>query len=761
MAIIHILDSETIDKIAAGEVVERPSSVVKELVENAVDAGASAVTVEARDGGIEFIRVTDNGCGMEAGQLRTAFLRHATSKIESASDLTRISSLGFRGEALSSIAAVAKAEVITRTSGSITGSRIQLEGAREIAFDEIGAPEGTTFLVRNLFFNTPVRRKFLKQPATEGGYIADLMEHLALSRPDISFRLVLNGQMKFHTSGNGDLKEVIYRIYGRDVANALIPIQAQQNGVRVEGYLGKPVQVRSNRNFEIYFINGRFIRSNVVARAVEEGYKEYLMQHKFPLCVLHIAMDPDRVDVNVHPTKMDVRFSDAMGFCRFLTDAVRQTLQSREMIPEALLSTERKLRTAQTAERREREKQSVPEPFETKRSEAYRVAEEARYTAEQPRKKEFLHNPVWERVKGGNKEDGNPAEDLQNGPVTAENSQGAGRRGQETLENSPEAGQSGQETAWNGPETAWDRQGTERNGQWAAGNGPEAAEDFFTETSEIAEDQLSSEGGSYPKQEPSAELLQGFGETNPNLAEQPGASRQIPEEQKIDALQSPEEGNSSEYGRLQESEQLNLFEEKILTRDNRSRFRIIGQVFETYWLIEFEEKLLMIDQHAAHEKVNYERLMKRYREKNILSQGLLPPIIVSLSGQEESVLREHLETFAALGFEVEAFGGSEYALRSVPVDLYGCNEREMFLEVLDSLLDGTGFGSIRVIEEKIASMSCKAAVKGNQVLSVQEAETLIDELLTLDNPYNCPHGRPTIIAMTKAEMERKFKRIVN
>ena len=787
MAIIHILDSETIDKIAAGEVVERPSSVVKELVENAVDAGASAVTVEARDGGIEFIRVTDNGCGMEAGQLRTAFLRHATSKIESASDLTRISSLGFRGEALSSIAAVAKAEVITRTSGSITGSRIQLEGAREIAFDEIGAPEGTTFLVRNLFFNTPVRRKFLKQPATEGGYIADLMEHLALSRPDISFRLVLNGQMKFHTSGNGDLKEVIYRIYGRDVANALIPIQVQQNGVRVEGYLGKPVQVRSNRNFEIYFINGRFIRSNVVARAVEEGYKEYLMQHKFPLCVLHIAMDPDGVDVNVHPTKMDVRFSDAMGFCRFLTDAVRQTLQSREMIPEALLSTERELRTAQTAERREREKQSVPEPFETKRSEAYRVAEEARYTAEQPRKKEFLHNPVWERVKGGNKEDGNPAEDLQNGPVTAENSQGAGRIGQETLENSPEAGQSGQETAWNGPETAWDRQGAAGNGPEAAENGEKAAaeqpmqnqnmqepqeepkraefedesEDFFTETSEIAEDQLSREGGSYPEQKPSAELLQGFGETNPNLAEQPGASRQIPEEQKIDALQSPEEGNSSGYGRLQESEQLNLFEEKILTRDNRSRFRIIGQVFETYWLIEFEEKLLMIDQHAAHEKVNYERLMKRYREKNILSQGLLPPIIVSLSGQEESVLREHLETFAALGFEVEAFGGSEYALRSVPVDLYGCNEREMFLEVLDSLLDGTGFGSIRVIEEKIASMSCKAAVKGNHKLSVPEAEALIDELLTLDNPYNCPHGRPTIIAMTKAEMERKFKRIVN
>ncbi|WP_300860423.1 DNA mismatch repair endonuclease MutL, partial [uncultured Acetatifactor sp.] len=400
MSQIHILDSETIDKIAAGEVVERPSSVVKELVENAIDAGASAVTVEAKDGGIEFIRVTDNGCGMEGSQLRTAFLRHATSKIEDASDLMRISSLGFRGEALSSIAAVAKVEVITTSAGSITGTRILLEGAKEVGFEEVGAPEGTTFLVRNLFFNTPVRRKFLKQPATEGGYIADLMEHLALSRPDVSFKLVLGGQTKFHTSGNGDLKEVIYRIYGRDAAGALVPIQAQRDGARIEGYLGKPVQVRSNRNFEIYFINGRFIRSNVVARAIEEGYKEYLMQHKFPFCVLHITMDAGQVDVNVHPTKMDVRFSDAISFSNFLAESVRGALQSREMIPEALLSTERELREARKEEKKELEKKSTPEPFEHKRSQAYQVMEEVRYNASQTKGKEFAQNPVWERVKG-------------------------------------------------------------------------------------------------------------------------------------------------------------------------------------------------------------------------------------------------------------------------------------------------------------------------------------------------------------------------
>ena len=681
MAEIHILNSETIDKIAAGEVVERPSSVVKELVENAIDAGATAITVEAKDGGIEFIRVTDNGCGMEKEQLRKAFLRHATSKIESAEDLTRISSLGFRGEALSSIAAVSKVEVITKTPDSLTGCRIQLEGAREVAFDEIGAPDGTTFLMRNLFFNTPVRRKFLRQPSTEGSYIADLMEHLALSRPDISFKLILGSQMKFHTSGNGDLREVIYRIYGRDVANELVPIQSEQDGIRIDGYLGKPVQVRSNRNFEIYFINGRFIRSNIVARAVEEGYKEYLMQHKFPLCVLHITMDTERVDVNVHPTKMDVRFTNAMSFSAFLCGAVKYALMTKEMIPDALLSTDREQQAARREEQLQREKVKTPEPFEQRRSDNYRVMEEMKYEAERPKMQEFIHNPVWTRVKG---------ED------TAPKMQEKQSEQPKTTELPAQAEQ------------------PVKNGQSPIQQ--ESDQDFFTETTELPE-----EPQVQPTGQPEAEM-------EPEIAEKPT--------------------------------QMNLFEEKLLTVENRSRFRIIGQVFETYWLIEFENKLLMIDQHAAHEKVNYERLMKQFHEKSVVSQALMPPVIVSLSGQEENVLKENMEVFESLGFEVESFGGSEYALRSVPVDLYGCGEREMFLSVLDQLADGGNFGGIRVVEEKIASMSCKAAVKGNNVLSFAEAETLIDELLTLDNPYNCPHGRPTIIAMSKAEMDRKFKRIV-
>lgn len=716
MAQIHILDSETIDKIAAGEVVERPSSVVKELVENAVDAGATAITVEIKEGGIEFIRVTDNGSGMERSQLRTAFLRHATSKIEDAGDLVRIKSLGFRGEALSSIAAVAKVEVITKTADSMTGSRILLEGAKEIGFDEVGAPDGTTFIMRNLFFNTPVRRKFLKQPATEGGYIADLMEHLALSRPDISFKLVMGNQMKFHTSGNGDLREVIYRIYGREVANALIPIQAEQDGVRIEGYLGKPVQVRSNRNFEIYFINGRFIRSGIVARALEEGYKEYLMQHKFPLCVLHITMDTERVDVNVHPTKMDVRFTNAPVFSAFLCGSVKYALKHHEMIPDALLSTEKEQRQAAKAEQREREKQHTPEPFEQRRGQAYRVMEEMKYEAQRPKMQEFIQNPVWARVKNQEKQ-----EELSNlKERMTDKSSKLQNRTTEQSEKSQQ-NQAEPEVIKRKPEPS----DTEKARQ------PEE-EEFFIETSELKEEKTAT--------------AQAGNEDAPGANE--GGSHEV-------------SAVTSERREAEKAEQLNLFEEKILTEDNRRKFRIIGQVFETYWLIEFEDKLMMIDQHAAHEKVNYERLMRQYREKAVVSQSLMPPIIVSLTGQEETVLRENEEVFSSLGFEIESFGGNEYALRGVPVDLYGCGERGMFLEVLDQLAEGGSFGNIRVVEEKIASMSCKAAVKGNNLLSVAEAEVLIDELLTLDNPYNCPHGRPTIVVMSKAEMDRKFKRIVS
>lgn len=688
---IHVLDSRTIDRIAAGEVVERPASVVKELVENAIDAGSTAITVEAKEGGIEFIRVTDNGCGIETEQLPTAFLRHATSKIEDADDLNHIASLGFRGEALSSIAAVSRVEIITKRKENLTGTRMVLEGAKEQSIDEIGAPDGTTFLMRNLFFNTPVRRKFLKQPATEGSYITDLMEHLALSRPDISFKFVLGNQTRFHTSGNGDLREVIYRIYGREIASNLVPIQIEENGIKIEGYLGKPVLVRSNRNFEIYFINGRFIRSGVIAKAIEEGYKQYLMQHKFPLCVLHITMDTETVDVNVHPSKMDVRFSDGMAFARMLSEKIATTLRNREMIPDASLEDEKAVQKKEQEDRKASWKEHTPEVFEKKREENYRVMEAAKYEAVPKDRKEFIQKPIWQENHAG----------VQTSILSTAS---VGKPADNTAKPVPE------DLPEDSPETK----------KMAA---TEQENDFFVEAAE-----------------------------KPAL-DNPVASSAIAATDTASAATAEPE--------ITNAEQLNLFEEKLLSMQNRSRYRIIGQVFDTYWLIQFEDKLFIIDQHAAHEKVKYERLMKQFHEKSVVSQRLMPSIIVSLTGQEESILHTYEDAFAQLGFEIEAFGGNEYALRSVPVDLYGCSERELFLAVLDELSQETGNrGSFQVIEEKIASMSCKAAVKGNNRLSFQEAEKLIDELLTLENPYNCPHGRPTIITMTETDLEKKFKRIV-
>ncbi|MGN0430724.1 MAG: DNA mismatch repair endonuclease MutL [Lachnospiraceae bacterium] len=663
MAKINVLDANTIDKIAAGEVVERPASVAKELVENALDAGSSAVTVEIKEGGITFLRVTDNGSGIEASQVRQAFLRHATSKINSAEDLHTVKSLGFRGEALSSIAAVAKVELITKTADSMTGIRYLAEGADEKEFSEVGAPDGTTIMVRNLFFNTPVRRKFLKQPQTEGGYIIDLMEHMALSRPDVAFKLIVNGQVKFHTSGNGELKEVIYRIYGRETAYNLVEIQAEIPGVSVTGYLGKPILNRSNRNFENYYINGRYIKSNLLAKAIEDGYSQYLMQHKFPFTVLHFAIDTELVDVNVHPTKMDVRFTEGKKIYDFAAGEVAAALSRREMIPEAVL--EKEIRTSYVKE----PEVSMPEPFEKAHTAQFRVQEEMKYEAEKPKMQDTLQNDIWNRVK-------------------------------KTVKTSK-------------MEPICQNEETE-----------EEDDIFFVEADSQEEAAVNRE---IPVMEPVAGL-----ESKPVKVE-------VPDSKAI---------------------QLNLFEEKMLSEENREQYRILGQIFDTYWLIAFKDKLFIVDQHAAHEKVKYERLVKQFKEKEIVSQVLNPPIVVTLSGKEAQIFTEYEEVFANLGFEIEEFGGSEYALRSVPADLYGCDEKTLFLEVLDELSEGPSMKNLTVVEEKLASMACKAAVKGNHAFSMTEMEALIDELLSLDNPYNCPHGRPTIISMSKYEIEKKFKRIV-
>ena len=647
---IQILDQNTINKIAAGEVIERPASVVKELMENAIDAKASAITVEIRDGGISFIRVTDNGCGILADEIPMAFLRHSTSKIRTVEELFLVSSLGFRGEALSSIAAVAQVEVLTKTPDDITGMRYNIAGGVEEEPEEVGVPAGTTFLVRNLFFNTPVRKKFLKQPQTEGGYVSDMMEHLALSRPDISIKFVQNGQVKFHTSGNGDLKEVIYRIYGKDITQALIPFEKSGDGFGVSGFLGKPEINRSNRNFEVYFVNGRFVKNDVITKAVEEGYRAYVMQHKFPFFVLHFTMAPDRIDVNVHPAKMEIRLIQGSEFYNKISKWVGEGLHAVELIPNVRLVEEKNKPIPAL---------KTPEPFEVRRI-AMLMDEPAEYktaatdsagciktetmteknASKKPKAEEFLHKIVQNKVIGN--------------------------------ENAGSFGSYGSE-----------------------------------------------------KEDLRANVIK-----------------------------------ADKHILVEKAEQLGLFENNFLSKDAKNDYQILGQIFGTYWLVAFKDKLFIIDQHAAHEKVKYERLMGELEKKEASSQMLNPPVIVDLTGKEEALLEEYLPYFKEMGFEIEEFGGGAWAIRSMPVDLYGNSEKELFMNILDELAVKEAAGRPEAVLEKLASMACKAAVKGNHQMSFQEMEALIEELLSLDNPYHCPHGRPTIISMSKYEIEKKFKRIV-
>jgi DNA mismatch repair protein MutL len=633
---IAVLSQNTIDKIAAGEVVERPASVVKELVENAIDAGATAITVEIKEGGISFIRVTDNGGGIPKEQVPLAFLRHATSKITQAEDLLQITSLGFRGEALSSISAVSQMEVITKAPEDFMGVRYVIEGGQEKLLEDVGAPNGTTMLVRNLFFNTPARKKFLKTAMTEAGYVSSYMEQLALSHHNISFKYMVNGQLRLHTSGNANLKDVIYGIYGRDITRELLPVQYEVSGLSVSGFIGKPSIARGNRNFENYYINGRYVKSKLLMKAIEEAYKPYMMQHKYPFVCLQYDIHGEDVDVNVHPTKMEVRFQNQSAIYNATYDLITDALAGKEIIPEVSLTPKPAVgeKQAQIKE----EKIPVPEPFEKNR-----IAEE---------------KPVYAPV----------------------------------------------------------------------GLRPASAE---------------------PKTESKAEPIN----VNEPIKPREPEIQAKPEEQKKEAF--PKEKQA-----VEKAEQLELFDNRLLSKKARIHHRIIGQLFDTYWLVEYDNKFYIIDQHAAHEKVLYERFLKEFAKKEILSQMISPPSLISLNLQESNLLKANLEIFREFGFEISEFGGKEYSIHAVPANIYGVSVQELFIQILDSLEQEHVSKTPDILAERIATAACKAAVKGNNRLSVKEADALIDELLNLENPYNCPHGRPTIISMTKYELEKKFKRIV-
>ena len=666
---IAVLDQQTIDKIAAGEVVERPSSIVKELVENAIDAGATAVTVEITDGGKKMIRITDNGGGMERDQVPLAFLRHATSKIEKVEDLANIASLGFRGEALSSIAAVAQVELITKTPSALSGVRYVINGGVEQSLEDMGAPEGTTFLVRNLFYNTPARSKFLKSDSTEANYVGTLMEQLALSHPEISFKYIQNKQVKLHTSGNYNIKDVIYNIYGRDITKALLEISCENDFMKIEGFVGKPEISRGNRTFENYYINGRFVKNRIIAKAIEDAYKGFLMQHKFPFVSLHIQMEGNDLDVNVHPSKMEVRFARGPEVYDAIYEVIHKALTQREMIQNVPFGREESVKKHQPTVK----PGDVPEPFETRRR-----AEALEYSAR-------TENTVAR---------------VSEHPIPA--------RGTITMAEQAVREQQIYQT-----------------------------KDPFTK----AEEQL-------------------FKETLNDKKDRTCSTRQPESIEKTIKENTVEESAESDYNPVSRPQQLELFEEKLLAPESRSRHKLIGQIFDTYWLVQFEDKFFIIDQHAAHEKVYYERFVKRFREQTVESQYLSPPLIVSLNLQEESLLKANRKYFQDFGFEIEPFGGKEYCINAVPATLYGLEEEELFLEMLDNLASEKDKDPLGIFASRLATMACKAAVKGNHQMSNQEADALIDELLTLDNPYHCPHGRPTIISMTKTELEKKFKRIV-
>ena len=690
---IILLSQDTIDKIAAGEVVERPASVVKELVENAVDAGANAVTVEIRDGGTSLVRITDNGCGIPKEQVRIAYMQHATSKIRKVEDLLTSDTLGFRGEALSSIAAVSQVEMITKTAGSLTGVRYVIEGGVEKSLEEIGAPEGTTFLVHNLFYNTPARKKFLKSASSEAGYVSDLLERMALSHPNISFKFISNRDTKLHTSGNCNLKDIIYSIYGRDIAANLVTAEADYGNIRIRGFIGKPVISRGNRNYENYFVNGRYVKSTIIARAIEDAYKAFMMSHRYPFTVLQIEVNTEEVDVNVHPQKLEVRFANQQEIYEKVLQTVKEALLGKELIPE--------------------------------------------FTIDGPKKAAEEKRP-----------DGRPSGSMSTGR-TGSVSQGS------TAANAPDTDKKARYpepfekirsqliAEANSPYEIKYPQRDRRSGLMKPVTGSiVSAGDDTSQKIPVPEEAPMSEKAPMPEKVPVPEKLS----MPENNVQAQALARDI-------AHRKKEEADRRDV-------QMELFSDKLLTEESRARHKLIGQVFDTYWIVEFEEKMYIIDQHAAHEKVMYERFMKQYREKCQTSQMITPPVIVTLSLQEETLLKRHLPEFRAVGFEIEPFGGREYAISAVPDNLYGLASRELFLEILDGLSDVSGQASDQIVLEKIASMSCKAAVKGNSHLSTAEADALISELLTLENPYNCPHGRPTIITMTKYEMEKKFKRVL-
>ena len=696
-------------------------------------------------------------------------------------DLTVISSLGFRGEALSSIAAVGQVELITKTPEALTGVRYLIEGGKEKSLEEIGAPCGTTIIVRNLFFNTPVRAKFLKTAMTEAGYVSSYMEQLALSHQDISFKYMVNGQTKLHSSGNASLKDVIYGIYGRDIARELTEVKYEKSGISIEGFAGKPVIARGNRTFENYYINGRYVKSKVIMKAIEDAYKPYMMQHKYPFVCLQYNISGEEVDVNVHPTKMEVRFQNQQAVYQATYEALTFVLTHRELIPDIELNRDTQKEARENAGRNI----NGPEPFEQKRraglshtpqphaEHLYRQQPQNGHIAEKSSPYAYGSAPVTQESDFGKNAEITNTKEKTAGVRPVKIDSAADISGVHSVKtdsariNIPGIHSAETDSASGNISGVHSAETNSANREIPGIHSAESESavlnipgehsakpgSAMTDTQNMSLAGTDSGTADFTEASSVGQKSQEISSGHVSKCLQPAQA--LKESSPLPGQDAPQDPAISE-----KPQQMELFDDRLLSKKARLHHRIIGQLFDTYWLVEYDEKFYIIDQHAAHEKVLYERFMKEFDQREIISQMISPPEIIALSLQEAELLKEQMEIFEQFGFEISSFGGKEYSISAVPANLYGVTVQELFIEILDSLESEGRKQTPELITHRIATAACKAAVKGNQMLSVAEADKLIDELLGLENPYHCPHGRPTIISMTKYELEKKFKRIV-
>ena len=696
---IHVLGTDTVNQIAAGEVIERPSSMVKELVENAIDAHATQITVEIRGGGIEYLRVSDNGDGIGEDDIVNAFLPHATSKIRNLSDLDSILSFGFRGEALSSIAAVSDVELITKTKEDFFAHRIQIHGGEMGEVEEVAGVDGSSFIIRNLFFNVPARKKFLYSESTESNRVEDMVEKLALANHRVSFHFIRDGKTRFQSIGSPRIEDVVYSIYGKEQSKESLPLEGAyypskitgMPTVHIRGILGRPSITRANRQYELFFVNGRFVHDGLLSRALEDAYKPFLMQHKFPFAILFLDLTPNLVDVNVHPQKLEVRFQNRDSIYQAVFNSVNKTLSEANLIDENPLSVFLK----------EEKKKAEFQPELLLRKESEERAQGLTMDRVQGLAKDRV-SEVPKDIRPGTPE------------VTAQ---------KETIVEF-------ERNAFAPPET--DFRLTERK-QEDEGTGKPVQSiryeefDLTKSLNSIKEERQNTENSS-------------FVEENTIFSSVTSASIQTEEAKK------EKEGQES------------LFTAPFLSEEARLSHRIIGEVFQTYWLIEYGNSLYIMDQHAAHEKINFERMMRRKKEKEVFSQNIIP-LSIHLSTGEREVLEEYKKEFLEMGYLwVEEPNG--ISLTAIPVDFPTVRQEEVLLEILDGLTEDSMILEGESLYNKIASMSCKAAVKGKQKISVMECDAILKELLQLENPFACPHGRPTIVAFKKQDLEKMFKRIV-